>query len=262
MSAQSGIRINKALSQAGLGSRREVERWIRDGRIEVNGEPAQLGQRLESSDSVLIDGKPFEIPQTIKRRVLIYNKPLGELCTRDDPEGRRTVFDNLPEVKDGRWISVGRLDINTGGLLIFTTDGELANRLMHPSSEIEREYAVRILGEVSDADIRKLTAGVMLEDGMASFHRVSEGGGKGANHWYRVVLAEGRQREVRRLWEALGVTVSRLMRIRFGAVTLPRDLRVGAFMELPREETDALLRGEKSAPRLRKPKRGRHKRRS
>ena len=233
-------RINKALSQAGVGSRREVERFIIAGRVTVNGKPAELGQRVGPTDRLVFDGKPIELGGRAPRRALIYNKPLGELCTRKDPEGRPTVFDSLPPLREGRWISVGRLDVNTGGLLIFTTDGDLAHRLMHPSNEFEREYAVRVLGNVTPAMLEKLTTGVRLEDGMASFHSVTEGGGEGANRWYRCVLAEGRQREVRRLWQALGLKVSRLLRIRFGSVRLPRDLRPGELREMPEEQIAAL----------------------
>ena len=175
--------------------------------------------------------------------MLIYNKPVGELCTRDDPQGRTTVFERLPALDAGRWISVGRLDLNTAGLLIFTTDGELANHLMHPSSQYEREYAVRVLGEVNRRTVQKLTTAVELEDGVARFTRVREGGGRGANRWYRVVLTEGRQREVRRLWEAVGCKVSRLVRIRFADVKLPRDLRPGEFRELAGEQIEALAHG-------------------
>ena len=192
------IRINKALARAGIGSRREVERWIREGRILVNGAPAQLGQKVTAGDRVLVDDEPVAVARLSSRRVLIYNKPVGELCTRDDPQGRTTVFERLPALDAGRWISVGRLDLNTAGLLIFTTDGELANHLMHPSSQYEREYAVRVLGEVNRRTVQKLTTAVELEDGVARFTRVREGGGRGANRWYRVVLTEGRQREVRR----------------------------------------------------------------
>ncbi len=237
-----GTRINKALARAGCGSRREVEVWIREGRVTVNGQPAQLGQRVTATDKVRVDGKAVDIGGGQARCVLMYNKPVGELCTRKDPEGRATVFDSLPPVAEGRWISVGRLDINTSGLLLFTTDGELANRLMHPSYQIEREYAVRVLGEVTPDMLGRLTRGVKLEDGMARFKRVAEGGGSGANRWYNVVLTEGRQREVRRLWEALGLKVSRLIRTRFANVRLPRDLRPGQHRDLAPAQTEALAK--------------------
>ena len=235
-----GVRINKALAQAGLGSRRKVETWIAAGRIQVNGKPAVLGQQIEPGDSVTFDDDVVTLEDAAERQVIVYNKPVGELCTREDPEGRPTVFERLPPLASGRWISVGRLDANTGGLLLFTTDGALAQRLMHPSSEVEREYAVRVLGKVTDEALVKLTTGVELDDGMARFLRVVPGGGEGANRWYTVVLAEGRQREVRRLWEALGYRVSRLLRVRFGNVSLPREMRPGEILELREEQIGSL----------------------
>lgn len=236
----SGTRINKALAQAGVGSRREVERWIVDGRVLVNGEPAQLGQKLTARDRVTIDDEPVSINVTAASRAILYHKPVGEMSTRKDPQGRPTVFDKLPKLNAGRWISIGRLDLNTAGLMIFTTDGDLAHRLMHPSSSLEREYAVRVLGDVSPQTIRQLTTGVELDDGPARFKRVAEGGGRGANRWFRVVLTEGRKREVRRLWEAVGLKVSRLIRVRFGNVRLPRDLRPGEYRTLDTDQLEAL----------------------
>jgi 23S rRNA pseudouridine2605 synthase len=237
-------RIQKALASAGLGSRREIEGWITAGRISVNGKPAKLGDRISSQDRVTLDKRPIRLSavrEADARRVILYHKPEGELTTRKDPEGRPTVFESLPRVRGARWVSVGRLDTNTSGLLLFTTDGELANRLMHPSSQIEREYAVRVLGKISDEQLEKLGKGVQLEDGPAKFDSITEAGGEGANHWYHVMLREGRNREVRRLWEAVGVTVSRLIRIRYGAITLPRNLPRGAWRDATDGELKLLL---------------------
>lgn len=228
-------RLQKVLAQIGLGSRRQVEEWIRQGRISVNGATAELGVKVGPRDRILVDGKPVRLPQAAEKisgRVVLYHKPVGELTTRSDPEGRPTVFENLPVLKDARWIAVGRLDLNTSGLLLLTTDGELANALMHPSREIEREYAVRVFGEVDHEHIRQLKKGVELEDGPARFQRIRDAGGTGQNHWYHVVIREGRNREVRRLWEHVGYKVSRLMRIRFGPVNLPRTLKAGEIVEL------------------------------
>ena len=207
-------RIQKLLARAGVGSRRQIEVWIKEGRIRINGRPAALGDRIALTDKVRLDGREISLAKSLPaaRRVLAYYKPAGEVCTRRDPEGRRTVFDRLPRIKRGRWINIGRLDINTQGLLLFTNDGELANRFMHPSHEIEREYAVRVLGKVGQEQIGNLTKGVKLEDGPARFSSVTDAGGEGSNHWYHVVIMEGRNREVRRLWEAVGVKVSRLIR--------------------------------------------------
>ena len=205
-------KLQKVLAAQGLGSRRVMERWIEAGRVKVNGKRATLGDRVTRDDKVVVDGKPIDIAQAAKRRrrVLAYNKPEGEVTTRSDPEGRPTVFDRLPSLHNERWVVVGRLDINTSGLLLFTNDGELANKLMHPSTEVEREYACRILGEVDEAMLRRLQQGVLLDDGMASFASIREQGGRGANRWYTVTIREGRNREVRRLWESQDVTVSRL----------------------------------------------------
>lgn len=237
-------KLQKVLARAGFGSRRTMESWISAGRVKVNGNVATLGDRVSVSDKILVDGKKLaantavEVPQ----RVLLYNKPLGEICTRNDPEGRKTVFDNLPELHHARWVAIGRLDINTSGLLLFTTDGELANALMHPSAQIEREYAVRVLGEVTPEMIETMHAGVQLEDGMASFTDIQYFAGEGSNHWYHVVIMEGRNREVRRLWESQGVKVSRLKRVRFGNIFIPSQITVGRFCELGGKEIKDLYR--------------------
>ncbi len=238
-------RLQKVLARAGYGSRRQIESWISAGRITINGKPAELGITVSATDSICIDDKPVSVATSLARvipRTLIYHKPVGELTTRSDPEGRPTVFDKLPRMKTARWIAIGRLDMNTAGLLLFTTDGELANRLMHPSSEIEREYAVRVLGKVDGVALEQLLRGVELEDGMAAFTSIRDAGGRGANHWYHVILKEGRNREVRRLWESQGVKVSRLIRVRFGPVGLSRQLRPGHHRALTRQEVVALYR--------------------
>lgn len=235
-------RIQKLLARAGYGSRREIERWIVAGEIKINGTTAELGQQISMQDNVLLRGKPLNLQARLRAtpKVLAYHKKAGEMCTRNDPEGRPTVFDKLPRLSSGRWVMIGRLDVNTDGLLLFTTDGELANRLMHPSHEIEREYASRILGEVDNDMLQRLTKGVELEDGTAKFLRIKDAGGEGANHWYHVVLAEGRNREVRRLWESQGVKISRLIRVRYGNISLPRYLRGGHSEELDVKATRKL----------------------
>ncbi len=227
-------RIQKLLATAGYGSRREIERWIAAGDVLVNGQVASLGQQINTHDKVMLRGKPLNLEARLRAtpKVLAYHKKAGEVCTRNDPEGRPTVFDHLPPIRQGRWVMIGRLDVNTDGLLLFTTDGELANRLMHPSAGVEREYASRILGDVDNEVLERLQAGVELEDGTASFLRIRDGGGEGANHWYHVVLAEGRNREVRRLWESQGLKVSRLIRVRYGSINLARNLRSGHHEEL------------------------------
>ncbi|MCR1825847.1 pseudouridine synthase [Pseudomonas indoloxydans] len=238
-----GEKLQKVLARLGLASRREIETWIAEGRVKVNGAAAILGQRVDANDAIALDGrllKREEITGSV-RRVLIYNKPDGEICTRDDPEGRPTVFDRLPRPKEGRWINIGRLDINTTGLLLFTTDGELANRLMHPSYQMDREYAVRVRGEVTEEMLENLKNGVMLEDGPAKFTDIKEApGGEGFNHWYHCVVMEGRNREVRRLWESQGLVVSRLKRVRFGPVFLTSELTMGRWREMDQREVDIL----------------------
>lgn len=230
------------LAAAGVASRRTIEAWIAAGRIEVNGRPAHIGQRVGPGDRIRVDGRPIETGRAAEApRVLLYNKPAGEIVSAADPEGRPTVFERLPRVRGARWIAVGRLDFNTSGLLVFTTSGELAARLMHPRYEVEREYAVRVLGTLTDAQVQRLREGVLLEDGPARFDTVLDAGGQGANHWYRVTLREGRKREVRRMLEALGLRVTRLIRLRFGPFVLPPGLRRGQWRELDRAEAAAAL---------------------
>ena len=227
-------RIQKILSRAGYGSRREIERWVKAGEITVNGVVATVGQAVSDTDKIILRGQTLKLASKLNAtpQVLLYHKKIGEICSRNDPEGRPTVFDHLPKLSSGRWIQVGRLDINTDGLLIFTTDGELANRLMHPSYEIERQYSSRILGNVTEQILENLTNGVMLEDGKAKFTRITFAGGEGANRWYNVALNEGRNREVRRLWESQELIVSRLRRIRYANVELKRALRPGNFEDM------------------------------
>jgi 23S rRNA pseudouridine2605 synthase len=224
-------RLQKLLAAAGLGSRRSIEQWIRDGRITVGGRVAQLGDRAGPDDEVLLDGLKIGLGsgKTSAHELLLYYKPVGEMTTRHDPQGRPTVFERLPPPRNGRWITVGRLDVNTSGLLLFTTDGELAHRLMHPSSEVDREYLVRVRGRPSSAAIEQLLAGVALDDGPARFDSIVQDATDGSHTSFRVVLHEGRNREVRRVWSAIGFEVSRLMRIRYGPVELPRDLRPGGW---------------------------------
>jgi 23S rRNA pseudouridine2605 synthase len=237
-------RLQKVLAQAGIGSRREMEEWIAAGRISVNGVTATLGQSVVPTDKVKIGGRLVNIrfASTRTPRVVIYHKPEGEIVSRDDPDGRPSVFAALPRIRGGRWIAVGRLDFNTSGLLLFTTSGELANRLMHPSSELVREYAVRVLGDLSLESQKLLLEGVQLEDGPANFASLEDGGGEGANHWYRVTLFEGRNREVRRMFEAVGCQVSRLIRVRYGPFVLPPQLKRGRVRELEESEVKALMR--------------------
>lgn len=230
-------RLQKVLAQLGIGSRREIEEWVMAGRISVNGLPAALGQKIGPGDRVKYNGKLLPLKFSARTpRLLIYHKPEGEIVTRDDPEGRPSVFERLPVLNKGRWIAVGRLDFNTSGLLLFTNDGTLANKLMHPRYELEREYAVRLLGELTSEQIESLKAGIELEDGPARFTTLSDQGGEGANHWYKVTLSEGRNREVRRMFEAVGLTVSRLMRVRYGPVLLPSKLKRGMWMDVPEAE--------------------------
>lgn len=235
-------KIQKVLANAGIGSRRQIESWIQEGRITINGRLATIGDRMTHHDSICVDGREIKLikSKNQKSRVLLYHKPEGEMCTRHDPEGRPTIFESLPLIRNSRWICVGRLDFNTSGLLLITNDGELANHLMHPRSEIEREYAVRVRGEVSAEVLTKLEKGIRLEDGLAHFNQIVDAGGSGSNHWYHVIVKEGRNRLVRRLWEALGFTVSRLIRIRFGPVYLPAGLKRGRHVELNDDEVDEL----------------------
>ncbi len=237
-----GEKLQKVLARAGIGSRREMERWIEQGRISVEGKTAKLGDRVDDKARIAVDGRPLKRDAAAETRCILYHKPTGEVCTRKDPQGRRTVFERLPKLKSGRWISIGRLDFNTSGLLLFTTDGELANKLMHPSANIEREYMVRVMGGVQEDVLQRLLDGVMLEDGMARFADIQDGGGEGINHWYYVVLMEGRNREVRRLWESQGLTVSRLKRVRYGEVFIPSKVKQGQWVELEAKEVKSLYR--------------------
>ncbi len=235
-----GQKLQKVLANLGLGSRRKMERWIEEGRVTVDGSVATLGDRVYAGQALRLDGKPLEVDAAEQVRVLLYHKPVREVCSRDDPEGRKTVFERLPKLKSGRWISVGRLDFNTSGVLLFTTDGALANALMHPSSAIEREYLVRVMGRVDEPMLERLKDGVELDDGPARFSDIQEGGGDGINRFFDVVLMEGRNREVRRLWESQGTTVSRLKRVRYGEVFLPSKLKKGQWLELPQRDVDVI----------------------
>lgn len=235
-------KLHKVLAEAGIGSRREMEELILAGRVSVNAEPAHIGQRVSLTDQVRVNGKLLARKTSSRPpRVLIYHKPAGEIVTHDDPAGRSTVFSRLPKIKSGKWLSIGRLDLNTEGLLIFTTSGDIANRMMHPRYEVEREYAVRVLGELDEAMRERLVTGIQLEDGPAAFTTLNFIGGDGSNRWYRVTLHEGRNREVRRIFEAAGVMVSRLIRIRFGDVPLPSSLRRGRWEELDSELVTAMM---------------------
>ncbi|GAW96037.1 MULTISPECIES: 23S rRNA pseudouridine(2605) synthase RluB [Colwellia] len=233
-------KVQKVLARAGKGSRREMEAMISAGRVSIDGNVAFLGDRITGSELIRLDGHHVKLTAKDEDicRVLMYNKPEGEMCTRKDPEGRPTVFDRLPKLETGRWVAVGRLDINTSGMLLFTTDGELANRLMHPSQKIEREYAVRVFGEIDEAMLQRLRAGVKLEDGQARFQKITYSGGEGRNHWFHVVLSEGRNREVRRLWESQEVQVSRLIRVRYGDLEMQRQLPLGGWRELQLKEVN------------------------
>ncbi len=239
-----GERIQKVLAQIGLGSRRQIEEWIRNGRVRINGSIVEIGTCVTPADRISVDGKSVRIPtaaEATETKVLAYHKKSGVICTRHDPEGRPNVFTDLPRLRNGRWVAIGRLDINTTGLLLFTNNGELANRLMHPSYEIEREYAVRVLGQVSAETLDIVRTGVTLDDGITKFDRIDDAGGSGANHWYHVVLKEGRNREVRRIWEAVGHKVSRLHRVRYSTIQLPRSLRLGKCDLLPPESVEELM---------------------
>ncbi|WP_296448318.1 pseudouridine synthase [Rhodoferax sp. UBA5149] len=235
-------KLHKVLAQAGMGSRLEMEQLIMEGRITVNNEPAHIGQRIQFGDHVKVNGKPIRFRiETPPARVIAYHKPVGEVVTHDDPQNRPTVFRRLPKLFQGKWQSVGRLDLNTEGLLLFTSSGELANNLMHPRFGLEREYAVRVLGALNKEEKQRLLEGVKLDDGMAQFGSIEEGGGEGSNCWYRVTISEGRNREVRRMFEAVGHAVSRLIRIRYGAMVLPRGLKRGAWMELDEGDIKSLM---------------------
>ena len=252
-------KLHKVLAQAGMGSRLEMEQLIMEGRITVNNEPAHIGQRIQFGDHVKVNGKPIRFRiEAPPARVIAYHKPVGEVVTNDDPQNRPTVFRRLPKLFQGKWQSVGRLDLNTEGLLLFTSSGELANNLMHPRFGLEREYAVRVLGALNKEEKNKLLEGVKLDDGVAQFGSIEDGGGEGSNCWYRVTISEGRNREVRRMFEAVGHAVSRLIRIRYGAMLLPRGLKRGAWMELDDADIRALMqvagnrssreRGEEGGP--------------
>jgi len=264
-------KLHKVLAQSGMGSRLEMEQLILEGRISVNNEPAHIGQRIQFGDSIKVNGKPIRYRiDPPPPRVIAYHKPAGEVVTHDDPQNRPTVFRKLPKLQQGKWQSVGRLDLNTEGLLLFTSSGELANNLMHPRFGLEREYAVRVLGALNKEEKQALLDGVQLDDGMAQFGSIEEGGGEGSNCWYRVTISEGRNREVRRMLESVGHAVSRLIRIRYGAMVLPRGLKRGAWMELDDADIRALAQAAGSArpraegagrpakaPGIRNPARGR-----
>ncbi|SNR97904.1 23S rRNA pseudouridine2605 synthase [Methylobacillus rhizosphaerae] len=235
-------RLHKLLALAGLGSRREMETLVASGRITINGKTAEVGAAVVPSDVVRLDSRPLRLPfEPELPQVLIYHKPEGEIVSQDDPENRATVFEKLPRIRNGKWIAIGRLDMNTSGLLIFTTSGELANRFMHPRYEVEREYAVRIFGELTEGEMAQLTYGIELDDGPANFDSIRPQGGEGANHWYEVILREGRNREVRRLFEAFQKPVSRLIRVRFGPVNLPPRLKRGQMLHLAAKEVTGLM---------------------
>jgi 23S rRNA pseudouridine2605 synthase len=234
-------RLQKVMASAGLGSRRSLEKRISIGEVQFNGETAALGQTVSAGDAIVFEQTHWRVvSKPLQHRCLIYNKPLGEISTRSDPDGRPTVFDRLPTVRNARWVAVGRLDINTTGLLLLTTDGELANAMMHPSSNVDREYACRIRGEVASGQLENLRQGVELEDGPACFSDIQEAGGSGENHWFHVTIMEGRKREVRRLWESQGLTVSRLKRVRYGAAFLPKRLQMGKWSEISARDLQIL----------------------
>ena len=247
-------KLHKVLAQAGMGSRLEMEQLILEGRISVNNEPAHIGQRIQLGDQVKVNGKPIKYriapPPT---RVIAYHKPAGEVVTHDDPQNRPTVFRKLPKLYQGKWQSVGRLDLNTEGLLLFSSSGDLANNLMHPRFGLEREYAVRVLGRLDKEEKQKLLDGVQLDDGLAQFGSIEDGGGEGANCWYKVTISEGRNREVRRMLESVGHAVSRLIRIRYGAMVLPKGLKRGAWMELGESDIQALMRAVNAASPSQRP---------
>lgn len=247
-----GEKLQKVLARIGLGSRRHMESAIAEGRVQVNGKPANLGMRVSDTDKIKFDGALVHEDSASKSpRVLLYNKPEGEICSRNDPEGRRTVYERLPKLNSGRWISVGRLDFNTSGLLLFTTDGQLANAMMHPASGIDREYLVRVQGAVEDEVIATMKNGVELEDGPARFTDVRPGRNEGSHHWYYCVVMEGRNREVRRIWESQGINISRLKRVRYGNVFVPSHVRAGQYLELnPAELQDVYITAGLKPPRF------------
>lgn len=232
-------KLQKILARLGFGSRRQIEDWIKVGRVTIDGKIAKLGDRASLSSQICVNGEPVKIAE-IQTRVLLYNKPEGEICTHYDKQGRPTVFDNLPKLKVGRWISIGRLDINSSGLLLFTNDGELANALMHPAKKIEREYKVRVYGEITDNTLQDLIRGIKLADGMAKFESIRHIGGEGKNQWFTVIVTEGRNRLVRRLWQAKKIAINRLIRIRFYDIILPSSLNPGRFIELGAMEVNKL----------------------
>ncbi|WP_223669318.1 23S rRNA pseudouridine(2605) synthase RluB [Kangiella shandongensis] len=257
-------KLQKILANAGLGSRREIEKWIANGRVSVNGSIAELGERATDKDTIRVDGRVIKIKPSdeVYTRIIAYHKPLDEVSTQKDPEGRPTVFDRLPNTKFGRWISIGRLDINTTGLLLFTNNGELAHRLMHPSYQVERKYAVRIHGQVTDEMLENLKSGVLIDGDMCHFNYIQPGGGEGSNQWYEVGLSEGKNREVRKLWLSQGVDVSRLIRIQYGPIDLPKSLSRGRWMDLNEtqiqqlaELVDLEVQARKSQPKPRGSKR-------
>jgi len=254
-------KLQKMLAELGFGSRRELEQWIGSGRIVVNGQPAHIGQRVTGKDRIQVDGKVVNRRSSESCRVLVYNKPAGVICSRRDPEGRKSVFDDLPKVRNGRWISVGRLDIQTTGLLLLSNDGALANRMMHPSTGLDREYAVRVIGKLSDTAIQRLLDGVEIDGELHRFNDVQYYNGSGINHWYHVVLMEGKNREVRRLFDAEKLTVSRLKRVRFGPVMLPSTLPRGRIVELGHADLKALYKLLR-LPLIARPERRREHRRS
>jgi len=251
-----GEKLQKVLARMGLGSRREIENWIEAGRISVDGKVASLGDRVTVKQLLRVDGKLLQSTRPIRPRIIMYHKPEGEICTRNDPEGRPTVFDHLPRIRNSRWINIGRLDFNTSGLLLFSNDGELVNALTHPSSNIEREYAVRVKGVASAATLKQLQTEIVLEDGPARFTDIVDGGGEGENHWYYVVIMEGRYREVRRMWESVGHPVTRLIRTRYGPIILPRKLHKSRRQELEPEEIKLLY--DQAGLAYREPKTRRH----